>query len=750
MEADTSITKDSSIKKKLEKYRYERSQKEYCIWEANDDLFECIATFRYSVLKEKWDDVQSILESLISEEDVGELLPLLVAHPSLETWKEALLFAITTGSRPLVEFVLSLFIDYPGEETKGPEHSCRFPPHMTPLMLACICNNFAIAECLLLRGHSLNLPHRADCCCNECLIMRSTVSTRLERFDTYKAICSDAFLWLGCCDPLLAVCLLNEEIEVGLLHEQEYKDCYLRLQSRIMTFSLCIVGQCWTIEEVKVLLMQKRGVSFGDCNNPFPRIRLALNTHMKYFLSNLTVQNAVKDLWNGHLEMPVKDSELPLQNNQSNSQNGYYCGFLKFMKIFDRPKTRYLWSFMSYLLFLLVLFGLRYPGRVNNEATRRTILNSYGRLVLEGYAYLYVFGMFFEHYLGLVSRGMVRFYAMWWRWFDIILFWLFFGSFYCHLMTIAAVHQDGLDYLHRKHWIFTDFSIVYDVYFGGACIMAFWRTFYFVQLNRSIGVKIVSCFQFIVYASTKLELFFILICKLQISVCRCVYHVITFLWIMGAVSLCFAIGINTLYESYTDNVAINSHGEKTHMRDTFATIGDTFRVLYWAFYGYLGPWDYNLVVGNSGPKQEEVHQHFTVLAGEVIVGIYHITVILGLINLMVSFLVRTADEVQENENIEWKYTRCHIYGDYVEWYSLVPPPLNIVYIIFVLVHRIRRYGTCCSFTDIFIRLHFTTVDEQEANRQNVEYEQVCTVPEPILAFMNKGEVVRKEEPASGV
>lgn len=72
----------------------------------------------------------------------------------------------------------------------------------------------------------------------------------------------------------------------------------------------------------------------------------------------------------------------------------------------------------------------------------------------------------------------------------------------------------------------------------------------------------------------------------------------------------------------------------------------TFRILYWAFYGYLGPWDYSLVVGNAGPQQVEVNHWFTVLAGEVVVGIYHIAVILGLVNLMISFLVRTTDEVQ--------------------------------------------------------------------------------------------------------
>jgi hypothetical protein len=40
-----------------------------------------------------------------------------------------------------------------------------FQPHMTPLMLACIGNNFAITSCLLLRNHAIDLPHFPDCNC---------------------------------------------------------------------------------------------------------------------------------------------------------------------------------------------------------------------------------------------------------------------------------------------------------------------------------------------------------------------------------------------------------------------------------------------------------------------------------------------------------------------------------------------------------------------------------------------------------
>ncbi|VDO81605.1 unnamed protein product [Onchocerca flexuosa] len=94
---------------------------------------------------------------------IDRLLALLIDRSSAEPTKEALMTAICIGNRPLVEFILSLFLEYPGEEYNGCRNSKSFPPHMTPLMLACICNNFSIVQCLLLRKHYMQLPHRSDC-----------------------------------------------------------------------------------------------------------------------------------------------------------------------------------------------------------------------------------------------------------------------------------------------------------------------------------------------------------------------------------------------------------------------------------------------------------------------------------------------------------------------------------------------------------------------------------------------------------
>ncbi|VDK46497.1 unnamed protein product [Gongylonema pulchrum] len=55
---------------------------------------------------------------------IGRLLTLLFNRSSAEPTKEALLTAICIGSRPLVEFILSLFYEFPGEERNGQWQVC--------------------------------------------------------------------------------------------------------------------------------------------------------------------------------------------------------------------------------------------------------------------------------------------------------------------------------------------------------------------------------------------------------------------------------------------------------------------------------------------------------------------------------------------------------------------------------------------------------------------------------------------------
>uniref|UniRef100_A0A8L7T789 TRP_2 domain-containing protein n=1 Tax=Brugia malayi TaxID=6279 RepID=A0A8L7T789_BRUMA len=586
-------------------------------WNPTKSMDATIHQFRSAVLSANVRIIKQILKDLhnLAPGQIERLIALLINRTSVEPTKEALMTAICIGSRPLVEFILSLFMEYPGEERNGCRKSKSFPVHMTPLMLACICNNFAIVQCLLLRKHYMQLPHRPDCHCDECLRSAHCMENSIILLDTYRAISSESFLWLACTDPLLAAFNLAVDLQVCEEMEKEHKVAYRNLRHNVMTFAVKIAEQCWTTEEIHVLLSRKVGSPLADCELRFPRIQLALKAHMKPFLSLLGIQATIEGHWHG---MWTDSGKFKCQDLSRKFRHFICYPILallhaisagSYIETFKYPLARYMSRLASYILFLTILIFIRYFGRTGEQSSERSLVNSNLRLILESYVYLYVYGMAVIHYIEFASKGFMTFYNVWWRWFDLILIWLFSGSFFCFIMTAATIHQDGLKQLHRRHWVYYDFSIIYDIYFGTASIMALWRLLYYFQLQRNIGSTVVS----------------------------------------------------TMRKNFIKNIGI------------------TFRNLYWSFYGYLAPWDYKLVVGNAGPNQEPIEHPLTNYAGEITIAIFHIAVVITLLNLMISMLVRTADTVLKNEDQEWKFTRCQIYSEYFDWFTAIPPPFNLIY-----------------------------------------------------------------------
>uniref|UniRef100_A0A915JNW9 Ion transport domain-containing protein n=1 Tax=Romanomermis culicivorax TaxID=13658 RepID=A0A915JNW9_ROMCU len=71
----------------------------------------------------------------------------------------------------------------------------------------------------------------------------------------------------------------------------------------------------------------------------------------------------------------------------------------------------------------------------------------------------------------------------------------------------------------------------------------------------------------------------------------------------------------------------------------------SIRNLYWAFYGYLPPESMDIVVGHSGPSKSETYHNIISIAGELLVGIYYICIIIVMLNLMVSMMTGTAAKI---------------------------------------------------------------------------------------------------------
>ena len=72
---------------------------------------------------------------------------------------------------------------------------------------------------------------------------------------------------------------------------------------------------------------------------------------------------------------------------------------------------------------------------------------------------------------------------------------------------------------------------------------------------------------------------------------------------------------------------------------------------------------------------------------EILGALYHGIIIITVLNLMTSLLVKKADEVLDNEEMEFKYTRAAMFAEFVSWEMAAPPPFNLILVVAHLLHR---------------------------------------------------------------
>uniref|UniRef100_A0A915A562 Transient receptor ion channel domain-containing protein n=1 Tax=Parascaris univalens TaxID=6257 RepID=A0A915A562_PARUN len=359
-------------------------------WRKSCDITSSLArNFRRAVVQGESEAVFKTVQSILGAQQRNQaevITSLVLERSSPEPLKEALMTAICIGMQPLVELITSLFHEFPGEEYNGCRHSCAFPPHVTPLMLACMCNSFDVVEFLLLRHHRIRLPHRPDCCCEKCADESVRSSRAVVTLDTYVAISSDAFLWLACRDPLLAAFKLAADLEVCCQVDEGYKSAYWQLHENVMATTVRIVEQCWHMEDVKILLSQKDGISLSDSKLQFPRLRMALDCHMRTFLATMNIQSALRSIWHSdwtdYGNYALKDTWRVLQHSLllpiRAPIHTLSAGAL--MRSFNTPLARFISRLASYLFFLIVLLVLRLWARGGDRASNRTIKGESKRL----------------------------------------------------------------------------------------------------------------------------------------------------------------------------------------------------------------------------------------------------------------------------------------------------------------------------------------------------------------------------------
>ena len=101
----------------------------------------------------------------------------------------------------------------------------QFSPDITPLILASQKNQYEIVQLLLLRGETIQKPHKFGCLCQECVnkMKFDQLRSAKYRLNAYRGLASEAYISLSSKDPVLTAFQLSKELRNLSRNEKYFK-----------------------------------------------------------------------------------------------------------------------------------------------------------------------------------------------------------------------------------------------------------------------------------------------------------------------------------------------------------------------------------------------------------------------------------------------------------------------------------------------------------------------------------------------
>lgn len=300
---------------------------------------------------------------------------------------------------------------------------------------------------------------------------------------------------------------------------------------------------------------------------------------------------------------------------------------------FNKPMQKYITHVILYLIFLMLLL---IQTMLDNHKDQRGPPDT----GIEFLIILYVMAFLVQNMNFIFRYGTTTYMKHKWNIYDMFMISLFLLSFVCWAWSWCNIQSTVFMFTQRKYWDAYEPTLIGEAIYAIATMFAFGRIMFFFQIFSGIG-------------------------PLQLSFSRMFRDIINFFLIFLTVLMAFAMGLYKLYHNYA-GMQKKVEGDVIKQDDAFTTLENTMSSLYWALYGYGGPYYADLVVGEYMEMQGNEtlvsynHHKLTERAGRTMYAVYHIAGFVILLNMLIAVMTASLTAIQENVDTEWKFNRTRV------------------------------------------------------------------------------------------
>ncbi|XP_033739855.1 short transient receptor potential channel 3-like [Pecten maximus] len=618
------------------------------------------------------------------------------------------------------------------------EEKSQFPPDITPIILASHYNNHEIVQMFLSRNHRIERPHAISCRCSDCISKQNYDSLKRSRsrLNAYRALASPAYMALSSADPIMTTFELRQEMMHLAEVEKEFMAEYLGLVEQCMNFACELMDMCRGTQEVEAVFSEGSGSGENVRVDPLARLKMAIRYREKKFVAHPNCQQHMTTLWYGP-EMGFLQS-LPSWKQLAFATCFIPCipvmcvayvmaPNTKAGSVMRCPVTKFITHTTSHMCFLVLLaaatFRLTESGvsitstrEMNSPAfvhlSHEEKIQSLMKETLRPSSTLlthvqicivfWILGLLWIECKQIYHTGARSYLTDYINFMDFSVLSMYLASYVMRFFTEYKVSNADryfngtmratqllknsnytyfnllLDEIKdssnsptnyfmeasRFHWKPDDPEIVSDVLFAIANVISFARTTYLMPAFEVLG-------------------------PLQISLGRMIGDITRFMVLFMLVLFAFMVGLHNLYWYYgAQRIKMTMNGQivYVHAAEAFQGLRQTFYSLFWSMFGQVSINDIN--VKHPGPEgiyspndPESLMKSSTSIVegvGLTLFGIYHVVIIIVLINMLIAMMSHSFEDIQTDCDVEWKFARTKLWLNYMDEGSTLPVPFNMI------------------------------------------------------------------------